>query len=353
MCLAMGFGTLLIPEQGNRGGIGMDTLLEVKDLRVAFYSRVGKIQAVRGVDFHLFRGETTAIVGESGCGKSVAAQAIMGLIPDPPGRIEGGQILFNGSDLTKRSKREMERIRGREISMIFQDPMTALNPTMAIGKQITEGLLLSPGMSKREAIQRAVEMLDLVGLSFPEKRMKQYPHEFSGGMRQRVMIAMALVCRPNLLIADEPTTALDVTVQAQIMELMAEIKEKTGTSILLITHDLGVVAGSASQVLVMYAGKIVESGPVEEIFYRARHPYTWGLLQSLPRPDERKNQRLASIQGQPPDLFKPPAGCPFAPRCAYTMVICREREPEFSQLGPDRGVACWLTHPQAPSVERG
>ncbi|MEL7563910.1 MAG: ABC transporter ATP-binding protein [Dehalobacterium sp.] len=330
----------------------MHKLLEVKSLQVSFYTYGGKINAVRQVSFDLFPGETVAIVGESGCGKSVTAQAIMGLVNDPPGRVEGGQVLFQGLDLTLLPEREMEKIRGREISMIFQDPMTSLNPTMPIGKQITEGLILLKKLSKREAHQKAVEMLNLVGLNFPEKRVKQYPHELSGGMRQRVMIAMALACQPKILIADEPTTALDVTIQAQIMELMREIKEKTGTSMILITHDLAIVAGAASRVLVMYGGKIVESGPVREIFYRPCHPYTYGLLRSAARLDETKSQPLKFIPGQPPDLFNPPPGCAFAPRCPYVMDICRKSEPQFAEIEPRRGKACWLQNNEALLVER-
>jgi len=331
----------------------VDKFLEIKNLQVAFYTYGGRIQAVRGVSFDLSPGDTIAIVGESGCGKSVTAQTIMGLITDPPGRVEGGQVLFQGLDLTLLPEREMEKIRGREISMIFQDPMTSLNPTMPIGKQITEGLLLLEKMSKREAYEKAVEMLNLVGLNYPEKRVKQYPHELSGGMRQRVMIAMALVCRPKILIADEPTTALDVTIQAQIMELMKEIKEKTGTSMILITHDLSIVAGAASRVLVMYGGRIVESGPVREIFYHALHPYTRGLLKSVSRLDETKGQRLKSIPGQPPDLINPPPGCAFAPRCPYVMDICRNLEPEYVEIEPRRGRACWLENFEVPLLKDG
>lgn len=325
----------------------MTPLLEVKELRISFDLYGRKIQAVRGVSFDLAPGETIAIVGESGCGKSVTAEGIMGLITDPPGRIEGGQVLFQGSDLTLLSEREMEKIRGREISMIFQDPMTSLNPTMSIGKQITEGLFLFQKLSKREAEEKVMEMLKLVGINLPEKRIKQYPHEFSGGMRQRIMIAMALICQPKILIADEPTTALDVTIQAQIMELIKEVKQKTGTSIILITHDLAVVAGTASRVLVMYGGKIVESGSVREIFHHACHPYTQGLLKAIPHLDIRQNQRLRSIPGQPPDLFNPIMGCSFAPRCTFAMDICRELEPRFKEMGLKRGRACWLENSQA------
>lgn len=322
----------------------MDTLLEVKDLQISFNLHGRKIQAVRGVNFDLSPGETIAIVGESGCGKSATVQGIMGLINSPQGRIESGQVWFQGSDLTLLSGKEMERIRGREISMIFQDPMTSLNPTMPIGKQITEGLLLFRKLSKGEAREKAIEMLNLVGVNLPERRIKQYPHEFSGGMRQRIMIAMALICQPKILIADEPTTALDVTIQAQIMELLEKIKEEIGTSIILITHDLALVAGTASRVLVMYGGKIVEAGSVREIFYDACHPYTQGLLKSIPRVDKIQNQRLKTIPGQHLDLFNPPPGCTFAPRCTDAMDICRQLEPRFKETGINRGRTCWLAN---------
>ena len=330
----------------------MSRLLKINDLRVSFFTHVGEIQAVRGVTFHLSQGETIAIVGESGCGKSVTAQALMRLVPSPPGKIIGGQVLFEGRDISGVPENEMEKIRGKEISMIFQDPMTSLNPTMTIGKQIGEGLSLHQGMTRSKAQEKAVEMLSLVGLPFPEKRVKQYPHEFSGGMRQRVMIAMALACEPKILIADEPTTALDVTIQAQILDLMKQVQRKTGTSIILITHDLGVVAGLASRILVMYAGMIVEAGTTRDVFYSPRHPYTWGLLKSVPRLDETEKQRLASITGQPPDLFKPPMGCPFAARCPYGMVICREQMPKFTENENGHGAACWVEHPQAPPAKR-
>ncbi len=328
----------------------MPKLLEVSELVVSFHTPLGKIYALRGVSFDLFPGETLALVGESGCGKSVTAQSIMGLIPDPPGRIEGGRVLFQGMDLTKLPERSLESIRGREISIIFQDPMTSLNPTMTIGSQIMESLKLSGKISRKDRLEKVREILNLVGISFPEKRLKQYPHQFSGGMRQRVMIAMALACAPKILIADEPTTALDVTTQAEIMEFIREIKDQTGTSLILITHNLGIVAGMASRILVMYGGKIIESGSVQEIFFQARHPYTWGLLKSIPRIDQSNKQRLYSIPGQPYDLYRLPAGCTFAPRCPYVMRICRERQPKFRKISVNRGVACWLEHPQAPFV---
>lgn len=331
----------------------MSHLLEVDNLKVSFFTHIGEVQAVRGVSFHLDREETIAIVGESGCGKSVTAQSLVRLIPNPPGRIIGGRVMFEGRDLTQVPEKEMEKVRGEEISMIFQDPMTSLNPTMSIGRQITEGLILHQCISQKQAMEKAIELLGLVGIPFPEKRVRQFPHEFSGGMRQRVMIAMALACAPKILIADEPTTALDVTIQAQILELMKTVQEKTGTSIILITHDLGVVAGLAERILVMYAGKIVESGSTRDVFYRAGHPYTWGLLKSVPRLDEREKRRLFSISGQPPDLFKPPAGCAFASRCPHAMVICAKEEPMIHEKEKGHLVACWLAHPQAPAMERG
>lgn len=329
----------------------MEKVLEVRDLHVSFDTYNGEVKAVRGVSFELKKGETLAIVGESGCGKSVTSQTIMRLIPTPPGRIKQGEILFNGKDITKLSEREMEKIRGAEIAMIFQDPMTSLNPTMTVGRQITEGLMKHQKMSKEEANKKAVEMLRLVGIPSPESRVNQYPHQFSGGMRQRAMIAIALSCAPKILIADEPTTALDVTIQAQIMELMKELQEKLNTSIILITHDLGVVADVADRVVVMYAGKVVETGTVEEIFYRPRHPYTWGLMASMPRLDQKKDQELLPIQGSPPNLIAPPKGCPFAARCKHAMKICQERMPDVTNISSNHQVSCWLEHPMAPKVE--
>ncbi|MDN4595477.1 ABC transporter ATP-binding protein [Polycladomyces subterraneus] len=329
----------------------MEKVLEVRDLHVSFDTYNGEVKAVRGVSFDLKKGETLAIVGESGCGKSVTSQTIMRLIPNPPGRIKQGEILFDGKDLTKLSEREMEKIRGAEIAMIFQDPMTSLNPTMTVGRQITEGLMKHQKMSKEEAKKKAVEMLRLVGIPSPESRVNQYPHQFSGGMRQRAMIAIALSCAPKILIADEPTTALDVTIQAQIMELMKELQEKLNTSIILITHDLGVVADVADRVVVMYAGKVVETGTVEEIFYRPRHPYTWGLMASMPRLDQKKEQELLPIPGSPPNLIAPPKGCPFAARCKHVMKICQERMPDVTNISSNHQVSCWLEHPMAPKVE--
>ncbi|WP_068774415.1 ABC transporter ATP-binding protein [Paenibacillus sp. FJAT-26967] len=333
-----------------------ENILEVNDLKVSFNTYAGEVQAVRGVSFDVRKGEVLAIVGESGCGKSVTSQTLMRLIPSPPGVIKGGSIKFKSNkgevDIAKLSNTQMESIRGSEMGMIFQDPMTSLNPTMTVGRQISESLIKHQGMNKETAQQRAMELLRLVGLSNVEGRVKQYPHEFSGGMRQRVMIAIALACTPKLLIADEPTTALDVTVQAQIIELMKQLSEKTGSSVILITHDLGVVAEMADRVVVMYAGKIVERGTVDEIFYDPRHPYTWGLLKSVPRLDTRADEELVPIPGTPPDLFAPPKGCAFAARCPYAMQVCVEQDPEHTPLSSEHSAACWLLHPDAPKVER-
>lgn len=326
---------------------GLEKTLEVKDLHVSFFTYAGEVKAVRGVNFHVNKGETLAIVGESGCGKSVTSQTILKLIPMPPGRIKRGQILFQGSDIVTKSKKEMERIRGKEISMIFQDSMTSLNPTMKIGHQIMEVLIKHQGMSGSKAKEKAIEMLGLVGIPMPEKRFEHYAHEFSGGMRQRAMIAMALACKPKLLIADEPTTALDVTIQAQIMELMRNLQKMTGTSIILITHDLGVVAETCDRVVVMYAGEVVEMGTVNEIFYDPKHPYTKGLLKSVPRLDLSKDEPLTPILGTPPDLLIPPKGCAFAPRCDFAMRICKEYSPEIENFTNHHASACWLNHPMA------
>lgn len=329
-------------------------ILDVDDLRVSFKTYVGEIQAVRGVSFHLDKGEVLAIVGESGCGKSVTAQTIMRLIPTPPSHIkEGSSILFNGKhEITRMSDKAMEKLRGSEMGMIFQDPMTSLNPTMTIGAQITEGLIKHQNMSKKQANERAIEMLKLVGMSNPQGRIHQYPHELSGGMRQRVMIAISLACNPKLLIADEPTTALDVTIQAQILDLMKQIQHKTDTAIIIITHDLGVVADIAQRVIVMYAGKVVEEGTLEDIFYNSRHPYTWGLLRSVPRLDSDSKSELSPIPGSPPDLFAPPKGCSFAARCPYAMQVCKDNDPAHTPITDRHSAACWLLHPDAPKVNR-
>ncbi|TYS59314.1 ABC transporter ATP-binding protein [Sutcliffiella horikoshii] len=325
----------------------MEKVLEVKDLHVSFTTYGGEVKAVRGVSFDLHKGETLAIVGESGCGKSVTFQSIMRLIPQPPGRITQGSVLFKGKDLTKVSEVEMRKIRGADISMIFQDPMTALNPTLTVGDQIMEGIIQHKKVSKAEAKKQAVDMLNLVGIPSPTERLKQYPHQFSGGMRQRIVIAMALVCQPEVLIADEPTTALDVTIQAQILNLFKDIQKKTGVSIIIITHDLGVVAQVADRVAVMYAGKIVESGSRREIFYRGEHPYTKGLLNSVPRLD-LEDEELVPIIGSPPDLFSPPIGCAFAARCEYAMEVCERVYPMKTRLSEEHHVDCWLQDPRAP-----
>lgn len=328
----------------------MSHLLDVKDLCTSFFTYAGEVKAVNGVSFYLDQGEAIGIVGESGCGKSVTVQSIMRLIPDPPGKIIGGSVNFIGVDLLKKSEKQMESIRGKDISMIFQDPMTSLNPVLTVGLQLTEVLKRHEGLTGKAATSRAVELLELVGISNPESRLKQYPHQFSGGMRQRVMIAIALACNPKLLIADEPTTALDVTIQAQILELMKDLKVKINTSIIMITHDLGVVAGLCSRVIVMYGGKIIESGNTNDIYYKPKHPYTWGLLKSVPRLDAKRNKKLIPIPGTPIDLLDPPKGCGFAPRCTHCMRICTEQTPEYTQLGQGHQVACWLQHPQAPRV---
>ena len=332
-----------------------NNVLTINDLRVSFDTYAGEVQAVRGVSYRVDEGEVLAVVGESGCGKSVTAQTIMKLNPMPPARIKSGSILLNGRDIVPLSEKEMQDIRGREVAMIFQDPMTCLNPTMKIGKQLTESLIKHQHLSKKEANERAIELLKQVQIPSPEERIKQYPHEFSGGMRQRVMIAMALACKPKLLIADEPTTALDVTIQAQIIDLLRDIKEQTGTAIILITHDLGVVANLAQNVVVMYSGRIMERGTVEEIFYNPSHPYTMGLLESLPDVEKDRSERLASIPGTPPNLLDPPKGCEFAARCKYCMQICKEKPAPYFAIPEEKNPnsvhesSCWLHHPSCPS----
>jgi len=331
----------------------MGKLLEVKDLAVSFQTYFGEVEAVRGVSFHVDKGETVALVGESGCGKSVTANSIMQLLPMPPAFYKNGQILFEGEDIVKKSDKEMQEIRGSKISMIFQDPMTSLNPTMKIGKQIIEGILKHQKLSRHEAKKKAIEMLELVSVPQPEKRINQYPHEFSGGMRQRVMIALAMVSNPELLIADEPTTALDVTVQAQILDLMKQIQDKLGTAIILITHDLGVVADISDRVIVMYAGKIMEEGTTDEIFKNPKHPYTRKLLGSVPRLDMDRNESLHSIEGTPPDLYRPPKGCPFFDRCDKAMVICKDHMPNKEYHSDSHYSYCWLNHPMAKAADEG
>jgi oligopeptide transport system ATP-binding protein len=318
----------------------MAPLLEVRDLETHFRTQDGVVKAVNKVSFHVNRGETLGIVGESGCGKSVTSLSIMRLIPNPPGKIVGGQILFDGDDLVKMSEEEMRHIRGNRIAMIFQDPMTSLNPVLTIGRQITESLELHMKLSKREAVNRATELLDMVGIPSPGKRLDNYPHQFSGGMRQRVMIAMALSCNPELLIADEPTTALDVTIQAQILELINRLREELDTAVIMITHDLGVVAGMTDRVTVMYAGGVVEEGPTKEIFANPRMPYTIGLLRSIPRLDEERGRKLTPIRGLPPSLVDLPQICPFSPRCDYVQEACLNQVPPLRSVAQDHRAAC-------------
>ena len=322
-----------------------DKLLEVKDLHVSFKTYAGEVKAVRGINFEVGKGECVGIVGESGCGKSVTSQSIMQLLKTPPAMYKQGSILFEGEDLLKKTEKEMQSIRGNSISMIFQDPMTTLNPTQKIGKQIMEVLIEHKGMSKKDAYAEAERMLQLVAMSEPSKRLEQYPHEFSGGMRQRAMIAIALACSPKLIIADEPTTALDVTVQAQILELLQDVQRKVGMAIMLITHDLGVVAKMCDRVVVMYAGQIVEQGTVEEIFKHPTHPYTKGLLSAVPRMDMSRKEALTTIVGTPPDLFAPPKGCAFYARCNEAMRVCEEHMPAMQNVGGTLQSACWLNHP--------
>ncbi len=318
-----------------------DRLLTVNDLKTYFRTSEGVFPAVDGVSFHLDKGETVGLVGESGCGKSVTALSLLGLVPDPPGRIVGGEILFQGQDLVALPADERRKIRGNKISMIFQEPMTSLNPVYTVGMQLMEPLRFHRGLAKPEARARAIEALKQVGIPAPERRIDDYPHQLSGGMRQRVMIAMALTCQPQLLVADEPTTALDVTIQAQILELLKSIKTTLGTAILLITHDLGVVAETAQRVIVMYAGKIVEEAPVRDIFKSPFHPYTQGLLASIPRIDATVD-RLSTIEGVVPNPLHYPAGCRFQPRCPRAAAQCVAQEPPLVAAGPGRRVACWL-----------
>jgi oligopeptide transport system ATP-binding protein len=329
----------------------MTKILEVKDLHISFNTFAGEVKAIRGVDFELSKGETLAIVGESGSGKSVTTKSIMRLLPEENSKIKSGQIMFEGKDLAKLKEKQMQKIRGKDISMIMQDPMTSLNPTVTIGNQIIEPLVKHQKMSKADANKRAIELLKLVGLPNPETRIKQYPHQFSGGQRQRVVIAIALACNPKILIADEPTTALDVTIQAQILELMKSLQNKIETSIIFITHDLGVVANVADRVAVMYGGQIVETGTADEIFYDPRHPYTWGLIGSMPTLETNDKAELVAIPGTPPDLLNPPKGDAFAIRSEYAMKIDFEKEPPIYQVSDTHYVKSWLLHPSAPKVE--
>ncbi|HBF3600088.1 TPA: ABC transporter ATP-binding protein [Clostridioides difficile] len=327
----------------------MEHLLEVNNLSVSFKVEEGEVQAVRNVSFNLKKGETLAIVGESGCGKSVLCKSLMRILPYN-GYIKNGEVLLKSSDLVKKSEKEMEDIRGKNISMIFQDPMTSLNPTISIGKQIAEAVIIHQGISKSEAKKRAIELIELVGIDNPEKRFKQFPHHFSGGMRQRIVIAIALACNPDVLIADEPTTALDVTIQAQIIDLIKDLQHKIGLSIIFITHDLGVVATIADRIAVMYTGKIVEIGTVEDIFYDPRHPYTWGLLGSLPTLDSQDDY-LYNIPGMPPNLLNPPKGDAFAIRNKNALKIDYEKEPPMFKINDTHSAATWLLHPDAPEVD--
>ena len=316
-------------------------LVDIKNERLSFFTPAGEVKALNDVSIHLKEGEVLGIVGESGSGKSVTAYSLMGLTAYP-GKLIGGTLEFNGHRIDEMTENQMRKIRGEEISIIFQDPMTSLNPVYTIGNQICEMILLHTNKSKQEARERAKELLTLVGINEPEKRLKQYPHELSGGMRQRVMIAIALACEPKLLIADEPTTALDVTIQAQILELMMELKEKLGMAIIMITHDLGVVASMCDRIAVMYAGKVVEYGTTEDIFYKPSHEYTKGLLRSIPKLNEKEHSRLVPIEGSPVDMLNPPAGCPFAPRCDSCMKICLRQMPEYTDISDVHYSACWL-----------
>ncbi|HAJ76574.1 MAG: ABC transporter ATP-binding protein [Gammaproteobacteria bacterium] len=324
-------------------------LLRVENLAVEFDTYGGIVKAVRGVDFTVDQGKTLAIVGESGCGKSVTVQSMMGLIPMPPGRITSGSARLRGNEVLGRNRLDGKEIRGAEIGMIFQDPMTSLNPTMTIGDQIAEPLQIHKGFTYRQAFDEAIGLLEMSRIPEAAKRARQYPFEFSGGMLQRAMIAMAISCKPSILIADEPTTALDVTIQAQILDLMQDLQRETGMAIILITHDLGVVARMADEVAVMYAGKVVEHGSVDDVFYRSAHPYTLGLKEAMPTNDPTKQHELQPIEGSPPDLFAPPPGCGYCPRCPFAMQICDTRHPEDSFLKEQHFSRCWLHHEDSPS----
>lgn len=329
----------------------MENLLELNHVTFSFRTYGGVVQSVRDISFNIKPGEIVGIVGESGCGKSVTAQCILKLNPEPPGFFgEGASIKYKGEEIITKSNNEMRKIRGKEIGFIFQDPMTSLNPTMKIGAQIEEVFNGDKTISKQEKKRRAIEILELVGISDSKRRYSQYPHELSGGMKQRVMIAIALVGNPSIIIADEPTTSLDVTIEAQILDLLKELREKLNISIILITHDLGVIAKLCDRVLVMYGGKIIERGPVDDIFYKTKHPYTNGLLNSVARLSSEKDQELTPIDGTPPDLFNPPKGCPFAARCEYCMEICSEQPKEY-EVTQDHKTSCWLMHEGAPKID--
>ncbi len=327
-----------------------ENLLKVSNLEVSFFTYAGEVKAVRGISYELKPGEVMGIVGESGSGKSVSSYGLMGIIPEP-GKVIGGSIEFDGKEITKLSDRELLKIRGKDIGMIFQDPMTSLNPVFTVGNQIDEALKKHTKLNRAERKARMIELFKLVGINQPEKRINQYPHEFSGGMRQRVMIAMALSCSPKLLIADEPTTALDVTIQAQIIELLKELRSKTNMSIIFITHDLGVIADICDKVAVMYAGNIIETGTIDEIFYEPKHPYTWGLLKSMPKINSEEHERLVPIEGNPVDLINPPKGCAFAPRCNNCMKICTEKVPPACNISDGHQALCWLAVKEAYEKE--
>lgn len=320
----------------------MGALLEVRNLKTYFYTQDGVVKAVDGVSYDVSEGEALGVVGESGCGKSVSALSIMRLIPQPPGRIVGGEILFEGQNLLDFDDDKMRKLRGNKIAMIFQDPMTSLNPVLTINRQISEALELHMSMNKEQARKRTIELLQMVGIPSAAERVDDYPHQFSGGMRQRVMIAMALACNPKIIIADEPTTALDVTIQAQIIDLVKQLRKELGTAVIWITHDLGVVAGLCDKVVVMYAGHVVESAPVRELYAYPSHPYTLGLLKSIPRLDEERKAKLIPIEGLPPDLIDPPNACDFQPRCVFAKEICQRERPALRDVGPNHKIACWF-----------
>ncbi len=332
----------------------MPKLLEVRNLKTQFFTQDGVVHAVNGISYYVNSGETVAIVGESGSGKSVGVMSLIRLIPQPPGKIVDGEVMFDGQDLLKLSEDELRDVRGNRIAMIFQDPMTSLNPVLTIGRQITEALELHLNMNKEQARKRAVQLLEMVGIPGADSRLDDYPHQFSGGMRQRVMIAMGLSCDPQLLIADEPTTALDVTIQAQIVDLTRRLQDELGMAIIWITHDLGVVAGMADRVIVMYSGFIVEEGNVNDLYGRPRHPYTLGLLRSIPRLDLGRQKRLIPIDGLPPDLLEPPTHCPFAPRCSFVQDKCWQENPPLVEVTPGHKAACWvdISNVQVQVVEK-
>lgn len=328
-----------------------EPILELKNVVYSFKTYGGEVKAVRDVSFDVRPGEVLGIVGESGCGKSVTAQCILRLNPEPPGFFEGGEIFYKGEDILKMDTKAIRKIRGGEIGFVFQDPMTSLNPTMKVGKQIMEVFVGREGYTKAEVKQKALEIMKLVGISDSEKRFNQFPHELSGGMKQRIMIAIALVSRPSVIICDEPTTSLDVTIEAQILELLLELREKLGTSIIMITHDLGVIAKICDRVVVMYGGKVVEKGTAREIYYETAHPYTDGLMHSIARLETKRGEKLQPIEGTPPDLFSPPVGCPFAARCDYCMDVCNQYPPEQYQLSDEHMTMCWLQHENAPDTK--